>query len=123
MGKILITRDADKSKMMQKFFSEFKQNSFIEFENSFITTYSKLRINTENTYVDNDAFIAGVGTYIYKSEIGKTALKLILEDFTSVEDIQAKINGSFCILLRVKNKIFIFVDQMASYNIYYFSYC
>lgn len=121
MGKILITRDADKSKMMQKFFSEFKQNSFIEFENSFITTYSKLRINTENTYVDNDAFIAGVGTYIYKSEIGKTALKLILEDFTSVEDIQAKINGSFCILLRVKNKIFIFVDQMASYNIYYYS--
>lgn len=119
MGKLILCSQQNAAQLMRKNISVFAENGNITGNFGFLTTFSKLRVSTENVYRDIENFAAGVGTFIYKGQIGKVALKSILDDFNTVEEIQKSIVGSYCIVVFKYGNLYIFVDAASTYNIYY----
>ena len=120
MGKIVICTDNEKMKRFQMLFGEhFSVSSEFSTELLHITAYKKLRINNENFYrIDDNNFIFGVGTYLYKSDGSTEALRKILEDYSD-EFNKEDIAGSFCIAIMKNNKLEVFIDSGNTYDIYY----
>lgn len=120
MGKILICSNNKKYEKLKKLLAVNFLKSYEHLENDFnLINYYKLRVKNENYYEEENNFIIGVGTYIYKNKIGKEALKLILKDYNS-EFNKNKIIGSFAIGVMYSGKFSLFIDAGNTYNIYYF---
>lgn len=119
MGKILLSSSDKIYNDIESKIIGFKKNSEVLDGFVKICTYSKKNIETENMVVKGSDFCAGVGTYIYKSKIGKDALEKIFLDFDFNMDIRSDIVGSYCIVINKGNKLCIFIDPASTYNVYY----
>lgn len=120
MGKIVLCSKKDTLIKLQKHICNFQISGNVNGNFGFLVTYSKLSLKTDNLYEDNNGnFVIGVGTYIYRGTIGKSALKRILEDTHKGNCLQNKILGSFCIVTYKCHIMNIYVDEASTYDIYY----
>lgn len=121
MGKILITSGFDAFSRAKECISGFSiNNTRVIFENYYCATFKKLKIDTKNIFCEGENFIIGSGTYIYKNKKDELALKSILGDFNANLDFRKNIVGSYCIAVYFDKKMYIFVDELAVYDIYYY---
>ena len=120
MGKLIICSQKENLIKMKRIIQGFSENGNVEGTFGYLTTYSKLRVATENICQGENSFAAGTGTFIYKSKTGKDALFDILSDFNDVNNMQNNIYGSFCIIVYKNSCLNIFTDASSTYNIYYY---
>lgn len=121
MGKIVICSKKEDYLSINENFLEFKENFHFKLTNMYVNAFDKLRIHVDNYAVRDNGFIIGVGTYIYKNNIGQKALINIFEDIDyNIENIQRKILGSYCIMIYKGDKAVVFVDPSSIYNIYFY---
>lgn len=73
----------------------------------------------DNIYIyENGDFVVGLGTPLYNSTAGQTALKRLFEDFKHGRAIHEKLNGSYTCILYHKGNLFIFNDYVGLYRVY-----
>lgn len=125
MSKLLLSNDKDKYLSMH---NDFVNAGFSKFKTHdvnqeiFLSAYKKLRVDSENLYCDDDDFVAVSGTYIYKENIGKGALVQTLHDFdgNNMMTLRCDIIGSYALIIKKGNYIYIFVDENHTYQFYYY---
>ena len=120
MGKLLICSERSDYEKISSYFTDFTISA--EGSGTFgqYVTYQKLRLPTKNCYRDGTNFAIGVGTFLYRGEKDSEALKGVLEDWTGDLSLRSNIIGSYCIGV-YKNGIFsLFVDESATYKLYYY---
>ena len=124
MSKLLISNDKDKYLSMH---NDFVDAGFSKFKTHdvnqeiFLSAYKKLRVDSENLYCEDDDFVAVSGTYIYRENIGKGALVQTLHDFdgNNMMTLRCDIIGSYALIIKKGNNIYIFVDENHTYQFYY----
>jgi hypothetical protein len=86
-----------------------------------IDVYKKRNIEHENVFtLDDDHFIFGTGTYIYKGSKGRSALKGILEDFKKgIPFLQDHVIGQFAIGIKWGSELYLFTDKYNVYEVFY----
>lgn len=124
MGKIFLTNSNKWNSNLKECFKNagFEENGYIKKE-YYLTTYSKLSVDTENLYVDNNDFVACCGTMIYKSMIGKKALVELLADLKNkqLKDIRKDMLGSYAVIYSIDNELKCFIDETGTYALYYYN--
>jgi len=94
-----------------------------ETESYNILSFFKKTIQEKNYFEDGDTLIIGIGSIIYNGSSKIEALKNILTDFKTSEDIKnikRNILGNFSILIKKNDKVYIFNDASHSIPIYYY---
>lgn len=120
MGKIVICSKYEDYQLLNNSITGFKKNYNVNKKNMHVSVFDKLRMHVDNYVVRDNGFIIGVGTYIYRENIGNKALAKIFDEFDSnIDIIQSRIIGSYCIMIFKDNKAVIFVDSASIYNIYF----
>lgn len=99
----------------------FQQSIKISEDYGFIN-YKKLNINNYNFYEKNGDFVACNGTMFYKEQFGYKALELLLFDFKKIDikKIRKNLIGTYIIIVKYLEKIYIFIDESGNYASYYF---
>jgi len=119
MGKLVLCSNSLCANKVKSNIAGFKENGVISGSFGQLTTFSKIRVQTKNLVTDDKGFIAGTGTFLFNGKAGEEALRELYEDFTGDTAIRARIVGSYCIVLSYAGKVYVFVDEGATYNIYY----
>ena len=121
MAKFILCSNKDQ-------YNELKTNIEFNFKKSaekngdfgYLSIYRKLRVKTNNFVSIGDDFAGGVGTFFYNNKKDIEALNDILLDFDgNINSLRNKIVGSYCIIIKKNNIVFVFVDPASSYNVYY----
>jgi len=86
-----------------------------------IAAYKKRAVNNENFLKINDDFICFSGTIIYKNKIGKNALKEMYHSIKKrkISEVRNEMIGHFAMAIKIKNKIYFFIDNLGTFNLYY----
>lgn len=123
MGRLFITNDKNIRSVNSVINEEtgFLEKGTINEEFFTIDVYKKRNIKHENMYMDDDnRFIFGTGTYIYKNKLGVEALKAILHDFyLGIPFIQNNVIGHFAIGIQIDKTLFLFTDKYNIYEVFY----
>lgn len=92
---------------------KFVKNKFI------LYVFNKQRISVNN-FIEYDElnFIAGTGTYIYKSKAGREALDAIFHDFSFEKEFSGILQGDFAIIIFRDGNLIIFNSSEGLYRIY-----
>lgn len=120
MGKFLLCSSASDFEKISNEISGFTQNSHLQGIYGQIATYQKLRIPTQNISRCGENFATGVGTFIYKGTRDDVALQMILQDWSGNLSIRDSILGSYCICIYKDGVMTVFVDDNATYRLYYY---
>ncbi len=120
MGKYLICSHHEDYEKITSLFKGFTISATGKSLFGEYAAYRKLRLHTENRFQDGDDFAVGVGTFIYKGDKDAGALKGILRDWTGDLNIRENIIGSYCIGVYKNGEFSLFVDECASYKLYYY---
>lgn len=124
MAKFLLSNDAEKYNYIKNIYVSTGFNKFNEYisKNINFSVYKKLRVDNCNFLKIGDDFIATSGTLIYKNMTGGEALNNIYNDFSgNVQDIRNNIIGNYALIIKKKDKIYIFGDENNIHNIYYYN--
>lgn len=117
MGKLLLCTSKKTLNVILNNIVDFSINKQFECQCGTIIAFHKLRMRNENVFIMGEDFVVGIGTYIYNEKIGKEALENIFYDYC--DGIREKIIGSYCLVICKNNRIEVFVDRLATYNMYY----
>lgn len=119
MGKIVIA--SDKYKGIYDIINGFTNNGCIKGEYGTVATYKKLKVDTQNCYINEDDFIMAVGTFLYEKEMGESALRNILTniELDNINEIRKRICGTFCMVVKKAGRLCVFTDNAGYYQIYY----
>ena len=91
----------------------------LDLKNFILYVYGKINIDVENVIqFDNENFIIGTGTYLYKNKIGIAALKELYYDFSTTGKFFHNIKGNYAIILFKEGKLYVFNDLGGLYHIY-----
>lgn len=119
MGKLLLCSELCRSQKVKDTIIGFAESGKQDGTFGHLTTFSKIRFQTQNIYSDEKGFAAGTGTFLYNGKMGTEALSQLLCDFTGDVSIRSQIVGSYCLVLGVEDKVYVFVDEASTYSIYY----
>lgn len=125
MGRILLTNNANWSNTLCSWFSNVGFNEFghIEVSGLFLSVYEKLNIKTYNLYCSGNNCVGCAGTFIYNGKLGKDALMELLEEAKNgfdLNNIRSKALGSYVVVIKLEDMVYVFVDQYHTYSIYYY---
>lgn len=82
----------------------------------------KLNINDTISYTEENGFVIGVGTFLYKHQTGTLALKAIYTDFESERDIsnlKKNIYGIYSLCICRGDICYVFNDYYGIYDVFY----
>jgi hypothetical protein len=74
--------------------------------------------------IQDDDFVVHFGTLIYRGQTGRKASELIYEDYLqgkSISQLRARMIGSYACVLNFSGELRLFVDELGTYFIYYYS--
>ncbi len=102
----------------------FTQQGFCNFERVggkewTVLVYSKINGRKTALYRDGEDFAFSVGTLIYRSAMGQTALKLLMNDYRNHEIDEKNIIGHFSAGIHFKDNIRILIDRVGIYKVYH----
>lgn len=123
MSKILVTNDAKWFEdLNRKFCSNFALAQARRCEQMYASVYQKLNLEAENYHLDGEDFIFTSGTFFYKEQFGKPALKELLRDAKekSVTELRKNMLGSYAVMVKSGDTVRIFVDETHTYSFYYY---
>jgi hypothetical protein len=120
MGRLLITSDFSIKDRLNNIFKKngFKPNG----DANDMIVYDKLNTSVCNFVKTKTGYISCAGTVVYKSQIGEKALVEIYDDIDKIgiNNVRYNIIGSYVIALKKNDKEIVFVDQLNTYNYYYY---
>ena len=121
MAKFVLCSSRDcYEKLSKNIEFNFQKSAEINSDFGYLSIYRKLRIKTNNFISLGDDFAGGVGTFFYNNKRDVEALHDILLDFDgNINCLRDKIIGSYCIIIKKNNIVFVFVDPASTYNVYY----
>ena len=125
MAKLFFTNNFNTNQNIVNYCEKqgFKSLFTGKFETGNITAFSKKNSSHDNFYKIGDELIIGIGSIIYKEYSNNDALKNILSDFKTVDDIdliKQTIIGNYVILIKNENNIFVFNDSSNLSTLYYY---
>lgn len=98
--------------------------SFEDVQNGhYLCCYKKICVDNENFYqADENTGICCVGTFIYKEQMGKRALKEFYEDYQKYGiGVREQADGFFAICVHTAREDVLFTDIDGKYGIYYYA--
>ena len=88
-------------------------------EDFVIFAFHKYSFKTQDQFeFENGDFIISTGTSMYNGNTGASALRALHKDFSSQKEFHANLFGSYCMLIFLKGKLYIFNDYTGLYRIY-----
>ena len=128
MGKLLVTSNISHDNKLFAEFTALKISKQLKGNFGEITAYKKININTNNYAQIGENWIIGTGTYVYKDKIDEEALFFILKYLIrgksnieeSLLEIRKQILGSYSLVIGLDENVFIIIDNLDSYNLYYY---
>lgn len=125
MSRFLIsTREKPFEKIAKLFDSSFDRENTKELRGVFVSNWFKSSIKNAHSLVFADDFAFFSGTLEYKGFHGLDALKSIYVDFSeeSFLSVLKKTSGCFSVVIFKKDKLFVFVDPLATFKSYYLDF-
>lgn len=123
MSKILVSNNEKWVDMLRTDFNKYFEEAIAYCEDSCrVIAYKKLNMQSQNYYRNGNDYILCTGTLIYKKHFGLEALKLLLNDANKldVKGLRANCLGSYSIAIKIKSKIYVFVDETHTYFLYFY---
>lgn len=120
MGKLLFCSEGSDFEKINSLVTGFSVSSSGKGEFGQYSTYQKLRLPTKNRYQSGNDFAIGVGTFIYNGKKDADALKDILQNWNDDIGIRKSIIGSYCIGIYKSGVFSLFVDESATYKLYFY---
>lgn len=120
MGKLLFCSEGSDFEKINSLVTGFSVSSSGKGEFGQYSTYQKLRLPTKNRYQSGNDFAIGVGTFIYNGKKDADALKDILQNWNDDIGIRRSIIGSYCIGIYKSGVFSLFVDESATYKLYFY---
>lgn len=126
MGKLVIT--PDRNKCVYQDFESLKISRTVEGDFGSIVVYQKIRIETHNYAELGNDWAIGTGTFVFEQKKDDDALLAVLKYISTNEQIDMahkiwslrnRILGSYSIVMSVCGHIYVFTDNLGTYNIYY----
>ena len=120
MGKLLLCSDSNDFERISSLFTDFTVSASDSGLFGQYATYRKLRVPTKNCFCAGEEFAIGVGTFVYNGKRDADALEEILRDWKDDYSLRENIIGSYCIGVYKKDIFTLFVDEEATYKVYYY---
>lgn len=93
----------------------------INCENYSFLSFHKLSFKNENFLMVGEDFVAVMGTMVYNKTIGSELLNNLYADFSGdICEVRNKSLGSYCVIIKKNNELYIFGEENYLYNIYFY---
>ncbi len=123
MGKLLVTNNREWGELLRKLFKKYQFEESMHMEN--ITSYKKMYVDHCNSYRNGEDAVIGAGTWVYRGMTGSEALKNLYNDGIKcnmdIPELRRELLGTYAVVLKVKDRTVIFVDETHTYALYYYN--